>query len=313
VLLQREGVVNAAPLGAGLVAAPWPLLCNRGAVLLAMVHILLPCMVLPIAASLCAPDAHLPRAATSLGATAAIAFRRVTLPLSLPGVGAGCLPVFIQALGVYVTPALLGGPNDQMLAYFIGFTANRTVNWGLAATLLGTLAAFGLWRARFAGRQLAMALLLAPMVVPSIIVAVALLLAFGPRGLANTHLGMIIAHAAPGAPFVVVTVLAALQQSDERQLRAAASRGATPSRGFLRICLPRIAPGVAAGAVFAFATSLDEVVVVLVPGGPAQRTLPRQMFSGLNDQISLTVMAAASVRVLLSVLLLLAVTWLRRR
>ena len=195
--------------------------------------------------------------------------------------------------------------------------ARNSLLIGLAAsalaTLLGTLAAFGLWRARFAGRGLVLALLLAPMVVPSIVVAVALLLAFGPLGLANSHAGVIIAHAALGAPFVVVTVLAALQPFDERQLRAAAACGATPARGFLRICLPQIAPGVAAGAVFAFATSLDEVVVVLFLGGPAQRTLPRQMFSGLNDQISLTIMAAASLLILLSVLLLLAVTWLRRR
>ena len=145
VLLQREGVVNAALVGAGLADAPLSLLFNRFAVVLAMVHILLPFMVLPIYASLRAMDPRLPRAALSLGAAPWRAFLRVTLPLSLPGVGAGCLMVFIQALGFYVTPALLGGPNDQMLAYFIGFYATRSVNWGMAAALsvllLGAVAA----------------------------------------------------------------------------------------------------------------------------------------------------------------------------
>ncbi|UFN51445.1 ABC transporter permease [Roseomonas sp. OT10] len=111
------------------------LLFNRGAVLAAMVHILLPFMVLPIYGALRGMDRRLPAAAQSLGASPWRSFRRVILPLSLPGVGAGCLLVFVQALGFYVTPALLGGPNDQMLPYFIGFYANRTVNWGLAAAL----------------------------------------------------------------------------------------------------------------------------------------------------------------------------------
>jgi putative spermidine/putrescine transport system permease protein len=180
------------------------------------------------------------------------------------------------------------------------------------ATLLGLPAAFGLWRWRLPGRGLAMALILAPMAVPAIVVAVALLLAFGPRGLANTFGGLVAAHAMLGVPFVVVTVLASLSRFDPVLLRAAASCGAGPWRAFLRVCLPRIAPGIAAGAVFAFATSLDETVVVLFLAGPGQRTLPRQMFAGLNDEISLTVMAAATLMVLLSVLLLAAVAWLRR-
>ncbi|MGG5809877.1 ABC transporter permease [Falsiroseomonas sp. CW058] len=181
-----------------------------------------------------------------------------------------------------------------------------------AAALLGTPAAFGLWRWRGAGRGLVLAVLLAPMVVPSIIVAVALLLAFGPRGLAGTFAGLVIAHAMLGVPFVVVTVLASLARFDPVLLRAAAACGATPLRGFFRVCLPRIMPGVAAGAVFAFATSLDEVVVVLFLAGPGQRTLPRQMFAGLNDEISLAVTAAAVLMVGLSVLLLGAVAWLQR-
>ncbi|MBB5688259.1 ABC transporter permease subunit [Roseomonas alkaliterrae] len=181
------------------------------------------------------------------------------------------------------------------------------------ATLLGTPAAFGLWRMKGAFRAVALGVVLAPMVVPVIVVAVALLLAFGPLGLVATHAGLIIAHAALGVPFVVVTVLASLEGFDPVQLRAAAACGAGPLRAFFRVCLPQIAPGVAAGAVFAFATSLDEVVVALFIAGPAQRTLPRQMFAGLNDQISLTTAAAAGLLVLASVLLLLVVAWLQAR
>lgn len=135
VLLQREGVVNAALQSLHITEGPLPLLFNRGAVLLAMVHILLPFMVLPIYASLKSLDWRLPRAALSLGASPTRTFFRISLPLSLPGVGAGCLLVFIQALGFYVTPALLGGANDQMLSYFVGFYATRTVNWSMAAAL----------------------------------------------------------------------------------------------------------------------------------------------------------------------------------
>lgn len=181
------------------------------------------------------------------------------------------------------------------------------------ATLLATPAAFGLWRARGPWRNLAIALLLSPMVVPVIITAVALLLAFGPRGLVATHAGMVIGHAVLGTPFVLVTVLAALEGFDATQLRAAAACGAGPLRAFLRVSLPQIAPGVLAGAVFAFAVSLDDVVVALFIAGPAQRTLPRQMFAGLNDEISLATAAASALLILFAVLMMLAVAALRRR
>lgn len=135
VLLQRDGMANTLLTATGLLREPASFLFTRGTVLLATVNLLLPYAVLPIYASLRALDWRLPRAGLSLGASPWRVFRRVTLPLSMPGVGAGALLVFIQALGFYVTPALLGGPNDQMLSYFIGFYANRTVNWGLAAAL----------------------------------------------------------------------------------------------------------------------------------------------------------------------------------
>ncbi|HQR22569.1 MAG TPA: ABC transporter permease [Burkholderiaceae bacterium] len=135
VLLQHEGVINSALLQAGMIDAPFELLYRRAAVYAAMTHVLLPFMVLPLYAAMRSiPAAHV-RAALSLGATPLTAFWRVYAPQTLPAVGAGVLMVFIQALGYYITPALVGGPDDQMLSYFIAFYASKTINWGMAAAL----------------------------------------------------------------------------------------------------------------------------------------------------------------------------------
>ena len=135
VLLQREGVINMALLQTGLIADPLAMIFNRFAVYTAMTHVLLPFMVLPLYAVMkTIPPVHV-RAALSLGATPATAFWRVYAPQTLPGIGAGVLMVFIQALGYYITPALVGGANDQMLSYFVAFYASKTINWGMAAAL----------------------------------------------------------------------------------------------------------------------------------------------------------------------------------
>ncbi|MGE0716389.1 MAG: ABC transporter permease, partial [Alphaproteobacteria bacterium] len=162
----------------------------------------------------------------------------------------------------------------------------------IAATLLGTLAALGLWLAPFPGKAVVVAVLLAPMVVPIIVVAVGVYFAFARAGLANTLPGLILAHTALAAPFVVVTVQATLAGFDRGLMRAAASLGAPPMTAFRRVMLPLITPGVVSGALFAFATSFDEVVVAFFLAGPGQRTLPRQMFAGINENISLTITAA---------------------
>ncbi len=158
VLLQREGVINAFLTGAGLASEPLPMIYNRFAVYVAMVHILLPFMILPLYSVMRGiPPAHL-RAASSLGAPPFTVFRRVFLPQSAAGVAAGSLLVFIQAIGYYVTPALVGGANDQMISYFIAFYAGRTINWGMAAALSillvgATVALFMVYR-RLAGSQM---------------------------------------------------------------------------------------------------------------------------------------------------------------
>jgi putative spermidine/putrescine transport system permease protein len=183
----------------------------------------------------------------------------------------------------------------------------------LIATVLGTLAAVGLARGDFPGKGLLMSLLIAPMVVPVVVVAVACYLFFARLGLADTYIGLIIVHAALGAPFVVTTVLATLQGFNHNLVRASASLGAGPLTTFFRVTLPVIAPGVISGALFAFATSFDEVVVTLFIAGPEQSTLPRQMFTGIRENINPTIAAAATLLILFTTALMLALEWLRGR
>lgn len=183
----------------------------------------------------------------------------------------------------------------------------------LLATVLGTAAALGIWRARFPGQSLVLALIISPMVVPVIIVAVGAYFAFAPLGLTDNYTGLILSHTTLAVPFVVVTVLATLAGFDRRLIRASESLGASPLVTFRRVTLPLILPGVLSGAVFAFAASFDEVVVALLMAGPGQRTLPRQMFAGINDNISLTIAAAATMLIAISLILMIAVGWLRRR
>lgn len=135
VLLQREGVVNNVLLGLGLVGAPVPLIFNRFGVVIALTQVLLPYAVLTLYAVMKGIDPRYMKAAQALGAAPWQAFRRIYLPLSLPGIAAAGLLVFILAVGSYVTPALVGGRHDQMLSYYIAFNINQTVNWGLAAAL----------------------------------------------------------------------------------------------------------------------------------------------------------------------------------
>jgi len=181
------------------------------------------------------------------------------------------------------------------------------------ATVLGTLAAVGLSRTDFAFKGLLMSVLISPMVVPIVVVGVATYLYFAPIGLADSYLGLIVVHAALGAPFVLTTVLATLAGFNHNLVRASLSLGETPFNTFMRITLPVIAPGVISGALFAFATSFDEVVVTLFLAGPDQVTLPRQMFTGIRENISPTIAAVATLLIVFTTSLLLALEWLRGR
>jgi putative spermidine/putrescine transport system permease protein len=203
----------------------------------------------------------------------------------------------------------------------------------ILATVLGTIAALGLSRPEMPYRRLIMALLISPMIVPIIIIAVgmsfffakacvapdsAMGLIFGwalsEKGcLANSHLGVIVAHAVLGIPFVIITVTATLSGFDQSLIRAAQSLGANPRTTFFKVIMPLILPGIISGALFAFVTSFDEVVAVLFIAGPDQQTIPRQMFNGIREAISPAILAVATILVIISVLLLATVELLRRR
>jgi len=181
------------------------------------------------------------------------------------------------------------------------------------ATTLGTLAALGIARPDFPARRVVMALLISPMIVPIVIVAVGSYLFFGQFGLTNTRAGLVFAHTALATPFVVITVTATLSTYDTNLTRAANSLGASGLSAFMRVTLPNILPGVISGAIFAFATSFDEVVVALFLTAAEQRTLPVQMFSGIRDQINPTIMAAATMLLGLSIMLFAALAFLSRK
>ena len=183
----------------------------------------------------------------------------------------------------------------------------------LIATSIGTLAAIGLSRSEMPYRRPIMALLISPMVVPLVIIASGLFFFFSDVGIAKTYIGVILAHAVLGTPFVIITVTATLVGFDKSLTRAAGSLGAGPVNTFFKIQMPLILPGVISGALFAFITSFDEVVVVLQLADVRQRTIPRQMFSGIREQISPTILAVATILVIISIILLTVVELLRRR
>jgi putative spermidine/putrescine transport system permease protein len=189
---------------------------------------------------------------------------------------------------------------------------------------LGTLAAIGLSQSHVPFRRGIMAILISPMIVPLIISATGMFFFYSQMGLwmeetfgisksLSGYIKVILAHAALGIPFVIITVTATLVGFDQSLTRAAANMGATPTVTFFRVQMPLILPGVISGGLFAFITSFDEVVVVLFVGAAAQKTLPWQMFTGLREQISPTILAVATVLVGISILLLATVEMLRRR
>ena len=189
---------------------------------------------------------------------------------------------------------------------------------------LGTLAAIGLSQSHVPGKRAIMAILISPMIVPLIISATGMFFFYSAMGnwmednlgLSQNLVGyikVILAHAVLGIPFVIITVTATLVGFDRSLTRAAANMGASPVTTFFRVQMPLIMPGVISGGLFAFITSFDEVVVVLFVGSAAQKTLPWQMFIGLREQISPTILAVATILVVVSIALLTTVELLRRR
>ncbi|MYD45571.1 MAG: ABC transporter permease [Gammaproteobacteria bacterium] len=190
-------------------------------------------------------------------------------------------------------------------SFFIGICAT------IVATVLGTLAALGLNDPRMPFRRFVSALIISPIVTPIIVVAVGLYFFYTDIGLGQTYLGIILAHAMIGAPYVVITVSASLANFDYSLMRAAASLGASPWTAFRRVQLPNISRGVITGALFAFINSFDEVVIVYFMAGVEQRTIPREMWSGIREEISPTILAIATLLILFVILVLISVELLK--
>ncbi len=183
----------------------------------------------------------------------------------------------------------------------------------ILATSLGTLAALGLSRPEMPYRTLIMSILISPMIVPLIISAAGMFFFYSSVNLAGTFLGLILAHTALGIPFVVITVTATLSSFDHSLTRAAAGLGANSRVVFFKVMLPLVTPGVISGALFAFITSFDEVVVAIFVAGVEERTIPLQMWGGIREQISPTILAVATILVAISILLLTVLELIRRR
>lgn len=216
-------------------------------------------------------------------------------------------------------------PDGYSLKHYDDFFNNP--NWQLAlknsfkiaptaaiiATILGTLAAIGLSRTHVPFRNAIMVVIISPMITPIIIVAAGMYFFYSRIGLQGSFLGIVLADVAIGAPFVVVTVTATLTGFDHMLTKAAASLGSKPIRTFFKIQLPLILPGVVSGALFAFIIAFDELVIILFVGTAEHKTLSWQMFTGLREQISPTILAVASFMVSLSLFFLITVELLRRR
>ncbi|MBD3786730.1 MAG: ABC transporter permease [Sphingomonadales bacterium] len=199
----------------------------------------------------------------------------------------------------------------------------------LLSTTLGTIAALGLTRPEMPFRKQIMAVLISPMIVPIIISATGMFFFYSwvrvpmlsfeggvhleMSRLAGSYAGIILAHAALGIPFVIITVTATLYGFDQSLVRAAASLGANPRTAFFKVQMPLIMPGVVSGGLFAFVTSFDEVVAVLFIADHSQQTIPRQMWNGIREQISPAILAVATILVIISIALLTTVELLRRR
>ena len=183
----------------------------------------------------------------------------------------------------------------------------------IGSTILGTVAALGLSSRHMPYKAAFMALLISPMIVPLIISGTAIFFFMAKVGLAATHTGIILSHIILGTPFVVITVTATLTGFDHSITRAAASLGSNPVNTFMKITLPLIMPGVISGALFAFVTSFDEVIVVLFLAGLENTTIPIQMWVGLREQLSPTILAVATCLIIMSTLILVSAELLRRR
>lgn len=470
ILLGRNGAVNDFLLALGVTDAPLDLIYNFFGVMVGMIHGMIPLAVLTMVPVMLDVDRNLVRAAHTLGAGGGQSFWRVYFPLSLPGVAAAGLLVFITSLGFFVVPALLGGAHETMISQVIISTLLELMNWRFAgalalvllvvamlvfylydrllgvatlsgegsaaangagragpvsrlsmaiglelvaalgktsdavgtvlaklsgaapnrprksiprvllfaiailvlafmlvptffvipvsftagsfmslppqgfslhwyqlyldsptwwsatvrsfsvatatatiSTILGVGAASVLARQRLPGRVAIMSLILAPLILPRIITAVALFYLFARIGLVGTDLGLVLGHTSLAVPSVVVTVMAVMRGYDVRQDHAAWSLGANRWKAFYYVTLPQIRPGLLAAFLFAFVTSFDDLTVSLFVSGGSSATLPKQMWNDLLLQVNPTLAAVSTIVLVIATVLIVAAEWLRRR
>lgn len=471
ILLGRNGVVNELLSATGMIDQPMELIYNFTGVMIGMVHGMVPLAVLTMVPVMISVDRNLTRAANTLGAGGGQAFWRIYFPLSLPGVAAAGLLVFITSLGFFIIPALLGGAGDVMISQVIISVLLELMNWRFAgalsvvlllaamlvfylydrllgvatlsgggradassdvaapglitrcgalfgtrlvailggvsdrlgrmldklartdagkprksvprlllafsailgflflliptffvipvsftagsfmsfppegwslrwyqvyidsptwwdatwrslsvatmtaivSTILGTAGAIVLSRQKLPGQMGIMTLILAPLILPRIITAVALFYLFARLGLVGTQTGLVLGHTTLAVPSVVITALAVLRGFDLRQEQAAWSLGANKWKAFYFITLPQIRPGLVAAFLFAFVTSFDDLTVALFVSGGSTATLPKQMWNDLLLQVNPTLAAVSTVVLVLATVLIALAEVLRRR
>jgi putative spermidine/putrescine transport system permease protein len=214
------------------------------------------------------------------------------------------------ALGLRWYQSYLGS-RDWLAATLLSFGVAGSVV--VLSTILGTLATLGLARLPPVARTIASGLILSPLIMPVIIVAIGVYYAFARYGLVGTAAGLVLAHTCLAVPFVVTSIGASLSGFDRRLEQAALSLGATPFGTFRQVTLPLILPGVLVGALFAFITSFDELVVSLFLSGANAVTLPRRMWEDLRYALDPTIAAVSTLTILVTVVPLLFTDILRRR
>ncbi|CAN7751415.1 MULTISPECIES: ABC transporter permease subunit [unclassified Variovorax] len=429
-LLGKNGPLNTLLTTVGILDEPMAFLYNFTGVMIGMTHVLMPFVVLPLYAAFRAMDTTLVQAAQSLGASSVGIFRHVVLPLTSPGVVAGGIIVFMNAVGYYITPSLMGGPAQRMVAELISHNISEELNWGLAAalaaillatvllslwvfnrmfgldklisgstgkgssaptagrtpggrvavvaglacaaflilpilvvipmsfgttdfpvfpppqyglrwyanffedskwigalwssvrvgltvtvlaTVLGTAAALGVHKMTSARKGWLDALFVIPMSVPAIITAVALFYLTAPLGWVANSVAVIIGHTVLASPYVYITVRAALRSFDSSLELAALSLGASWPAMFRLVMMPALLPSLIGGAVFAFVTSFDDVVMALFLTTIRNRTLPKLMYEGLAHDFDPTVISASCVLIAATALILIANLLLGRK
>ncbi|MDR3439836.1 ABC transporter permease subunit [Telmatospirillum sp.] len=424
ILLQKNGIVNDLLRGVGLTDQPIAFVFNLTGVLIGMTHVLMPFVVLPLYASFRSVDRSVILAAEGLGASPVRLFWRVMLPLTSPGAIAGAIMVFMNAIGYYITPSLMGGPGQTMIAQMIAFNISEQLNWGLAAALalillcvtlvlfaivqklfnfgemmssgssragepfgaeirsrsvggrisaglgllvvlflvapillifpisfgsstyftfpppsytvkwyanffsdnkwlratgnslviaaltvvlsaiLGTSAAVGVSRLKKRAAGFFDAYFIMPMIVPAIVISVALYYFLAPIGLIGSLWAPALGHTLVATPYVFLSVRAVLRGFDGNLEYAALGLGASWPTMFRRVMLPAIMPGVIGGAVFAFITSFDDVVLALFLTNLKTRTLPKLMYEGVAQDIDPTIVAASCIIIVATLVLL---------